>query len=189
MTNKFLEQNCVPHEIAKSLKEIGFDEECMAFYGRKGDLKEFAYYDSDNKNSELSNDHLYYSGCIGMDKKMQDCTAPLFQQVFDWFDKLDIYGRTKWESIGSDEWVFAYVIKHLPNQFSNAKRRNMHFETIKSFEEGLGTYEGGWHTDKEAQIECIKKMICIFNQTVGNDISHEEYEQNRINQLKTDGLF
>lgn len=136
MTEQFLEQNCVPHEIAKSLKEIGFNEECIAFYGRKGDLKEFAYYDSDNKNSELSNDHLYYSGCIGMEKKMQDCTAPIFQQVFDWFDMKGISGYT-WNDVGT-----GYTIHHSKGNDSDI----------------------GFVSTKEAQIECIKKMIEIYKE-------------------------
>lgn len=151
MTEQFLEQNCVPHEIAKSLKEIGFNEECVAFYGRKGDLKEFAYYDSDNKNSELSNDHLYYSGCIGMEKKMQDCTAPLFQQVFDWFDTKSIFGSPEIQEFDSKERKFSYQIDYL------ADSGNTHIVYIPSHNEGSDSR-------KEAQIACIKKMIEIYKE-------------------------
>jgi len=162
MTTEFLLQNCVPHEIAKSLKEIGFNEECIAFWDSDGEISDMFYYDQECTNSELENG-FYYSKVEGFKK---ECTAPLFQQVFDWFDHSEIYGATSKLNLNIDVSMWHYAV------LSNKKE-----------------YNGGGDSRKEAQIACIEKMIEIFNQTVGNDISHEEYEQNRINQLKTDGLF
>jgi len=162
MTEQFLEQNCVPHEIAKSLKDIGFDKECMAFWGNNGSVFEMEYYDQECTNSELENGCYY----IKREDFQKDCTAPLFQQVFDWFQGSHIYGHTDIECIGSDEWAFVYCIKHLPRANQNDKRRFQYFVETKSFSDTYPTYSGGWNERQEAQIECIKEMIKIFKSEI-----------------------
>jgi len=59
----------VPYEIALQLKEKGFDESCVAFYEESGNLSiGFNWLNGGGKNSNL-----------------ESCTAPLYQQVIDWF--------------------------------------------------------------------------------------------------------
>lgn len=55
----------VPYEIALKLKELGFDETCLAIYHRNGDIS-FSKTIAHNE---------YYG---------QECMAPLYQQVVDW---------------------------------------------------------------------------------------------------------
>jgi len=157
MTEQFLEQNCVPHEIAKSLKDIGFDKECVAIW-HNNKLHSIFDFDSYANNSSLVTNTKSWT--------WQDCTAPLFQQVFDWFQGSHIYGHTDIECIGSDEWAFVYCIKHLPRANQNDKRRFQYFVETKSFSDTYPTYSGGWNERQEAQIECIKEMIKIFKSEI-----------------------
>jgi hypothetical protein len=69
-----MEKQFVTYEIALKLKELGFDEECLGYFHSK----ELSLYPTQfhpyhlGKNSE---EILYNT----------DCTAPLWQQVIDWF--------------------------------------------------------------------------------------------------------
>ena len=66
----------IPYEQALELKELGFDEPCLAFYDGKG--TEQIYFNS----------HRNGSGDYEPFKKMERITwfgAPLYQQAFRWF--------------------------------------------------------------------------------------------------------
>ena len=66
----------IPYEQALELKELGFDEHCLAFYGGDGDSK--IYYNSlrngsgDYEPYKASERHKWFG-------------APLYQQAFRWF--------------------------------------------------------------------------------------------------------
>lgn len=134
MTEQFLEQNCVPHEIAKSLKEIGFNEECVAFWDSNGEVSDMVYYDQECTNSELENG-FYYSKAEGFKK---DCTAPLFDQVFDWFYTKGICGHPY------DNGNIGYLIHYSKGDDNDS--------------------DMGFVSRKGAQIACIKKMIEIYKE-------------------------
>jgi hypothetical protein len=72
MENKFIEDNFVSCEIAVKLKELDFDEECLAFYNHNKKLN--TYINLDDKL--LRNSQVTASGTY---------MAPLYQQVFQWF--------------------------------------------------------------------------------------------------------
>ncbi|MGV8961885.1 MAG: hypothetical protein ACOH2V_00700 [Candidatus Saccharimonadaceae bacterium] len=77
------------YEIAKKLKELGFDEECLA------------YYHNDNEDITDNNFYLFdYFNTIGItttqlkSNKGMECfiAAPLWQQIIDWlFLHLEFY--------------------------------------------------------------------------------------------------
>jgi len=66
----------IPYEQALELKELGFNEHCLAFYGGDGDNK--VYYNSlrngsgDYEPYKASERHKWFG-------------APLYQQAFRWF--------------------------------------------------------------------------------------------------------
>ncbi len=66
----------VPYQEALALKELGFDEPCVAFYEEFKRLSiGFNWLNEGGKNSNL-----------------QECTAPLYQQAFRWFrEKYELY--------------------------------------------------------------------------------------------------
>ena len=63
-----MEKEFVPYELAVKLKELGFDEPCLAFYN--GKFIQSTEFDFDSYNS----------------KDIGDCPlAPTFSQAFRWF--------------------------------------------------------------------------------------------------------
>ena len=93
----------IPYEQALELKELGFDEPCLAFYDGKG--TEQIYFNS----------HRNGSGDYEPFKKMERITwfgAPLYQQAFRWFrDKYQILHLIKDEA-GLYEYQFNYRANH-----------------------------------------------------------------------------
>jgi hypothetical protein len=89
-----MKEQFVPYELALKLKQLGFDESCLAYW-------------DDDKVFNLNEEYLK-----GTDMDSTWLTAPLFQQAFRWFRKqkflIDL------TSLNSDEyefyiqWSFAY---------------------------------------------------------------------------------
>ena len=74
----------IPYEQALELKELGFDEECIAYWtrGLDGYYIEYKHY---------TNKHWMFTANDHKDRDKM-CTAPLYQQAFRWFrEKYDIY--------------------------------------------------------------------------------------------------
>jgi hypothetical protein len=70
-----MEKELIPYEQALDLKELGFDEECLAFY---------------NSTFQTPNELLYpqYGGEVGnWNVENHLISAPLYQQAFSWFRK------------------------------------------------------------------------------------------------------
>lgn len=71
-----MEKEFVPYELALKLKELGFDERCLAKYQK---LADFANYQFQLLQKERN--------CNILDTAI---SAPLWQQAFDWF--IEKYG-------------------------------------------------------------------------------------------------
>jgi hypothetical protein len=71
-----MEKEFIPYEQALELKELGFDEHCLAFYGGDGDSK--IYYNSFRNGS---GDYVPYKAS----ERHKWFGAPLYQQAFRWF--------------------------------------------------------------------------------------------------------
>lgn len=54
------------------------------------------------------------------------------------------------EVTGTDEWEYGYEIVYLPKGYEMAKRRCPHIERIRSFKEGIGSYQGTYSSPSEA---------------------------------------
>jgi len=76
-----MEKEFVPYDIALAMKEIGFDEPCVAtFHDNSGGEIEFTFgmFHHPKKNSEANTVSGTFIGKNG-------CYAPLYQQAFRWF--------------------------------------------------------------------------------------------------------
>jgi hypothetical protein len=126
MNNEF-----IPYQQALELKELGFNECCLAFYGGDGDSK--IYYNSLRNGS---GDYVPYKAS----ERHKWFGAPLYQQAFRWF-------REKYELIG---------LIHIGSQeFSFSVNKNGHrISPLKEYLNFNGTYE-------EAELACLKKLIEI----------------------------
>jgi hypothetical protein len=108
-----MKEQFVPYEIALKLKELGFDEECLAHY---------------RYNSNMTKPDLINIGGITPNKSFLDklkgfeneslVLAPLWQQVIDWFrtncNRNVIINTVDWET-----WFFVVNSVVNINRYSN----------------------------------------------------------------------
>jgi len=85
----------IPYEPSQDLKELGFDEECLAFY---------------NSTLKTPNELLYpqYGGEVGnWNVENHLISAPLYQQAFRWFrEKHNLFANIH----STRSWVNSYKI-------------------------------------------------------------------------------
>lgn len=93
-----MEKEFVPYELALKLKELGFDERCLAGYYNDGKSLWFFRF---HKNSERE-----------PTVAERFATAPLWQQAFDWFRENH---RLHVEIRSYTATRFTYVIQKLEN--------------------------------------------------------------------------
>jgi len=112
-----MEKEFVPYEQALALKELGFDEPCIAFYEPGNNQVLVVGAEQRYNNPELL--------------RIKDFCAPLYQQAFRWFrEKYNLkkdYGVFPHHTI-----IFNYILN------------------------------GG--NEKEAELECLKKLIEIVKE-------------------------
>ena len=84
-----MEKEFVTYEIALKLKELGFDELCLGYFNEK---KQFLLSHPSNDGKIIpdyyrnSRSEFWLSQIFSRkSKKINICTAPLYQQVIDWF--------------------------------------------------------------------------------------------------------
>lgn len=122
----------VAYELALELKELGFDEECIAHYDTDG-LKILTYHwFPGNKNSSFPEPHTTNNPKI---------SAPLYQQSFRWF-------REKYD-------LDSYVTQIELNGKSYWKVRKIETDdSVKGYSNFHDTFE-------ESELECLKQLIKI----------------------------
>jgi len=125
----------IPYTEALALKELGFDEVCLATFqiaqdGRIGGLSALYMVESNNSNN----------------KSETAISAPLYQQAFRWFrEEHKLEGHIKsW--VRENELVWYFSINNLgkPSIFKDNEFRGK-------------TYE-------EAELECLKQLIEIVKE-------------------------
>ena len=72
-----MKEQFVPYDIALKLKELDFDEPCLAMFSRVGELFSLDCADYDSLKGCNNSDLNYY----------YPVSAPLFQQAFEWLRK------------------------------------------------------------------------------------------------------
>ena len=94
-----MEKEFIPYEIALKLKELGFDEECLAWY-----------YLPANTSSE--NDYILALDSETPENQIVYIKAPLWQQCIDWFRKIpEISIEILYEGgLHSDTFEYSYQI-------------------------------------------------------------------------------
>jgi hypothetical protein len=148
MTKEFL-----PYEQALALKELGFDEECIASYDNKGDFKDPFEYNSEKTNGYVTNSSLKdpknfnASSNPALLKNYLDnpfTAAPLYQQAFRWF---------------REKYVLDSTVQ--PTYSTKYQYRLFNTET-KSKVQVYGDYMGKeFNTYEEAELACLIKLIEI----------------------------
>jgi len=129
-----MDKEFVPYEQALELKELGFNEHCLAFYGGDGDSK--VYYNSLRNGS---GDYEPYKAS----ERYKWFGAPLYQQAFRWFrDRHGLYA----DLFVDDDQTFGFCV----SSFAEEGRCRLD----KPIKRQFSTYE-------ESELECIKFLIEI----------------------------
>jgi len=148
-----MEKEFIPYEQALALKELGFNEECIASYDNKGNFKDPFDYNSEETDGYVTNSSLKdpknfnASSNPTLLKDYLDnpfTAAPLYQQAFRWFR----------EKHNLDCNVATYALNR-PKEY--------HW-LISWTNEAKG--HGLSKTYEEAEQACLDKLIEIVNRIV-----------------------
>jgi hypothetical protein len=127
-------KDLIPYQEALELKQLGFDEPCMAFYDGKGNST--IYY---NSLRDGSGDYKPFKAT----ERLKWFGSPTYSQAFRWFrEKYQVVGIVKF---GSND--FTYNIYN-EDAIGLLTKDSLNFN---------GTYE-------EAELACLKKLIEIVKQ-------------------------
>ena len=87
-----MKQEFLPYELAVKLKELGFDEPCLAYYQKSAVIGDATILPIQirNKASNFNNNEYSKMG-------VPFCSAPLYQQAFRWF-------REKYKLLGTPQY-------------------------------------------------------------------------------------
>jgi len=130
------EKEFIPKELSLELKQLGFNEPCLAFYDGKN--AESFYF---NNIRDASGDYIPFQ----KHDRLKWFGALLYQQAFRWF-------REKHQLIHYISWVYKKTYDGV-DWFYQIKGINMINNNVLPHEETrFGTYE-------EAELECLKKLI------------------------------
>jgi hypothetical protein len=103
---------------------------------------------------------------LGSIDNLEDKTtflAPTQSLLQRWLREMHtIYITIVKETLGSDEWAFAYEISYLPKEHENEKRRCPHFVNIDSFRMGYATYSGAWDSYEEALENGLQQALKLI---------------------------
>ena len=123
----------IPYEQALELRELGFDEPCLAYYS----------------DVELQTPHLSVGRGIKTFADMQGGyfkLAPLYQQAFRWF-------REKYNILAT---IYSNASGYLYEWHDSIGG------THRGWSDYEGPNDGGvWNTYEEAELACLKKLIEI----------------------------
>jgi hypothetical protein len=121
----------IPYEQALALKELGFDEPCIAFYTQNayGDGKKLQWF---RKPNDCNSDYVFIS-------------APLYQQAFRWF-------RENYELDSEIYMNHEYGVKFYTYLVLKLEK------SIVFHKSGYAVKQ---NTYEEAELECLKKLIEI----------------------------
>lgn len=72
-----MESSFIPYELAVKLKELGFNENCLGYYGCWGEPTKKYKKEYDVRLEFKSGNYSFFYE--------EFCLAPLWQQAFDWF--------------------------------------------------------------------------------------------------------
>lgn len=159
MSSNRLEDQFISYEIALELKNLGFNESCLAVYvpyymfqPKKVDLKVIGDR-KNSKNSDLS----------------ETTTCPLYQQVFDYFETEHKLFSSIRIGLGSPIW-YDYMIQSIDGRIIQISKKTFldrELEEIMDEYEESSVYveeDESFETKREAQIACINKLIEIVKE-------------------------
>jgi len=137
----------IPYEQALALKELGFDEPCLAYYDKDGDLLGDIGINEDIDNLYRNSYFVIYK-----DFSESEYTAPLYQQCFRWFREkynwqhsIDPTSDQHSFELGYNYWIWNYKTG----------------EEYHTMPKNRPTGDWEFETYEEAELACLNKLIEI----------------------------
>jgi len=130
-----MEEQFVPYELALKLKELGFDAPCLGFYTELENL----VIKENVKNQDCSQDK---------------CTAPLWQQAFDWFRNIGIHCWLTYDYPFDSEITGSYKASFY-NHMDSSHGVLMNYSEDKHRYVGIKSFS----TYKECRLACLEELI------------------------------
>ena len=137
----------IPYKIALALKELGFDEPCLAFFeiNNTHQPQNLRYFLKTAVNREYIENTKILKYIYGENSLL----APLYQQVFRWFREK--YGL---------HCVYNVGIPH--DNITHSKKIQYFFNVVKCGKHHKGIFRSTFYTTyEEAELECLKKLTEI----------------------------
>lgn len=122
----------IPYKLAKLAKEKGFDEPCFATY-------DYSPFEDIKDEIELIYEVSCFKGVVKNSTTTRLCTAPLYQQIIDWFEKQKhgIIDDTVYFSYDQQKWAVNNRVEYRENDFGS-KFFNSRYEALdEEIENGL----------------------------------------------------
>ena len=153
-----MKKEFVPYEQALELKELGFDERCFYIWKYNGLIN--LIEENKKKCSEYSkwatSEHLdkyilssWHSGDLtNLFTEDDQCLAPLWQQVFDWFRYVMLL----------DNFITPYWF--MDGEYK-VKKYTQSIEPSNRFDEYFDCDSDEYDTYEEACLKCLEKLIEI----------------------------
>lgn len=137
---KEFNKDFVPYQPSLDMKELGFDEPCLANYNNGGILQPVMLIEKQNTNNHFA------SG--GYFKEM--CTAPLYQQAFRWFrDTYKLHHQVT-------QYYGEHFFYKIEDMVHPRRYEEYSIEKLRNF--------GQYSSQEEAELEGLKHLIRIVKE-------------------------
>jgi len=142
-----LKQNVVNQRVSLELKRLGFNEYCFAYYNVFSDLKlqafPYAFWSKNDKIDWLAKIFLKKTHQRNM------CTAPLYQQVVDWFlNTHNIFIEVQLTD-NTNEYGFTYCIMNSKDRVqcsvNTTERATFEYSKDRLFHNVADAYENAFY--------------------------------------------
>lgn len=135
-----MEKEFVPYDLAVKLKDLGFNEECLAMYFRTSQNLKFG---------KIGHKPEFW----GTNDKSTGVMSPLWQQAFDWFEKEYKLFASFDKVDNTRAYYFDFSIvksnerEYCDELFIDSAKRDLDY--------------GKYNTYEEARLKCLEKLIEI----------------------------
>lgn len=140
-----LEKEFVPRKQAAALRDLGFDEKCMAYHGRQDTMMGMLY-------SNLYNGNTFHNAIATPSEMHLDVYAPTYRQAFKFFREK--YNMTSFINTHITNGKHSCAVIH--DMYNN---KSLHPDLVKT-EDKAGTAVV-FDEYEDAELACLEKMITL----------------------------
>lgn len=153
----------VPYELCIALREIGFDEKCIASRIEEYDwFIEFSYDPVTNSMIDKLTKELEEEREEGDEPIKDVVAAPLYSQAFRWFrDEHGLHGEPIWDNDGKIYWFFSITKIGNVDFLEGRHKYETPLTEDQNFHDGYPVVLKWRESFEEAELACLKKLIEI----------------------------